>query len=59
MGRLSLVTQEFNNIKGGLGKALEEIRSSFMAVKDRIKDVNPKGDGPHQIPASSEDTGVV
>lgn len=47
LGRLSLVTQEFNQIKSGLGKALDEIRDSFNAVQDKIKE--NKGPGPHQI----------
>lgn len=49
MGRLSLVTQEFNRIKTGLSKALDEIRGSFIAVQDKIKDVGP---GPHKITSS-------
>lgn len=37
LGRLSLVTHEFNQIKTGLGSALDNIRSSFMIVQDKIK----------------------
>ncbi|GAB0089375.1 uncharacterized protein DMENIID0001_039030 [Sergentomyia squamirostris] len=48
LGRLSLVTQEFNQIKLGLGDALDNIRSSFMTVQSKIQDVGP---GPHQIPS--------
>lgn len=48
LGRLSLVTQEFNLIKRGLGQALDEIKSSFMEVQERVK-----GPGPHKI--SSEE----
>ncbi|XP_055544483.1 myosin-11 [Wyeomyia smithii] len=48
LGRLSLVTQEFNLIKTGLGKALDEIKSSFNEVQERVK-----GPGPHKI--SSEE----
>ncbi|XP_055639806.1 adventurous-gliding motility protein Z [Toxorhynchites rutilus septentrionalis] len=44
LGRLSLVTQEFNLIKRGLGQALDEIKSSFMEVQNRLK-----GPGPHKI----------
>ncbi|XP_055386351.1 uncharacterized protein LOC129615255 [Condylostylus longicornis] len=47
LGRLSLVTQEFNRIKIGLGTALDDIRNSFQAVQDKIKEVGP---GPHKIP---------
>uniref|UniRef100_A0A7G3ASU4 Putative paramyosin pediculus us corporis n=1 Tax=Lutzomyia longipalpis TaxID=7200 RepID=A0A7G3ASU4_LUTLO len=54
LGRLSLVTQEFNQIKTGLGDALDNIRSSFMTVQDKIKDVGP---GPHQIPPEELDEG--
>ena len=46
LGRLSLVTQEFNKIKSGLGAALESIRTSFVTVKKQLKDVGP---GPHYI----------
>lgn len=46
LGRLSLVTQEFNQIKTGLSSALDQIRDSFHEVQDKIKD---KGPGPHQI----------
>ncbi|XP_075238148.1 uncharacterized protein LOC142334205 [Lycorma delicatula] len=41
LGRLSLVTQEFNQIKSGLGTALDNIRSSFLSVQDKVKDVGP------------------
>lgn len=37
LGRLSLVTQEFNQIKSGLGEALDNIRSSFHIVQNRIQ----------------------
>lgn len=46
LGRLSLVVQEFNQIKSGLGTALDNIRSSFHTVTDKLKD---KGAGPHKI----------
>ncbi|XP_055596512.1 uveal autoantigen with coiled-coil domains and ankyrin repeats [Uranotaenia lowii] len=52
LGRLSLVTQEFNMIKTGLGKALDEIKSSFVEVQDRVK-----GPGPHRISSSETDEG--
>ncbi|XP_054266624.1 uncharacterized protein LOC128988892 [Macrosteles quadrilineatus] len=51
LGRLSLVTQEFNQIKSGLGQALDSIKSSFKSVQEQIKDVGP---GPNPIP--SEET---
>ncbi|XP_058446368.1 uncharacterized protein LOC131427314 [Malaya genurostris] len=51
LGRLSLVTQEFNLIKRGLGQALDEIKSSFMEVQERVK-----GPGPHQITSAEVDS---
>ncbi|KAG5674912.1 hypothetical protein PVAND_004857 [Polypedilum vanderplanki] len=48
LGRLSLVTQEFNQIKFGLGEALDNIRSSFMTVQEKVK--QNVGPGPHKIP---------
>lgn len=37
LGRLSLVTHEFNQIKTGLGAALDNIRSSFQIVQNKIE----------------------
>lgn len=37
LGRLSLVTQEFNKIKTELGSALDNIRSSFNVVQSKIQ----------------------
>lgn len=46
LGRLSLVTQEFNQIKTGLGDALDKIKSSFNTVQSKVKDIGP---GPNPI----------
>ncbi|XP_045451520.1 uncharacterized protein LOC123660501 [Melitaea cinxia] len=45
LGRLSLVTQEFMQIKTGLGDALEKAKTSFHNVKAELEDGGP---GPHQ-----------
>ncbi|XP_043277573.1 kinesin-related protein 9 [Venturia canescens] len=48
LGRLSLVTQEFNQIKSGLGAALDNIRESFKEVQEKANGFsNP---GPHPVP---------
>lgn len=48
LGRLSLVTQEFNQIKTGLGTALDNIKASFKEVQEKANDLsNP---GPHPLP---------
>lgn len=48
LGRLSLVTQEFNQIKSGLGTALDNIKASFKEVQEKASDLsNP---GPHPVP---------
>lgn len=46
LGKLGLLSQEFNSIKSGLGTTLDEIRSTFQTVQTKIKD---KGPGPHKI----------
>ncbi|XP_031370036.1 nucleoprotein TPR isoform X4 [Apis dorsata] len=48
LGRLSLVTQEFNQIKTGLGNALDNIKASFKEVQDKTNDL--RHPGPHPIP---------
>ncbi|CAO1314159.1 unnamed protein product, partial [Diamesa serratosioi] len=52
LGRLSLVTQEFLQIKTGLGDALINIRNSFKAVQNMAKDIGP---GPHRIDEREEE----
>lgn len=46
LGRLSLVTSEYNQIKSGLAGALDDIRDSFLQVQSKLKDVGP---GPRPI----------
>lgn len=41
LGRLSLVTQEFNQIKEGLGNALDNIKKSFKSVQSKIESELP------------------
>lgn len=46
LGRLSLVTQEFSQIRTGLGDALDKIKGTFQTVESKVKDVGP---GPNPI----------
>ncbi|XP_011875150.1 PREDICTED: centromere-associated protein E isoform X1 [Vollenhovia emeryi] len=48
LGRLSLVTQEFNQIKTGLGNALDNIKASFKVVQEKALDLTHPG--PHPLP---------
>jgi len=48
LGRLSLVTQEFNQIKTGLGNALDNIKASFAVVQEKALDLTHPG--PHPLP---------
>lgn len=48
LGRLSLVTQEFNQIKTGLGNALDNIKASFKVVQEKA--LNLTHAGPHPLP---------
>ena len=48
LGRLSLVTQEFNQIKSGLGAALDNIKASFKEVQEKANDL--RSPGPHPVP---------
>ncbi|KAL4707868.1 hypothetical protein ACJJTC_010303 [Scirpophaga incertulas] len=50
LGRLSLVTQEFHQIKTGLGEALDKAKSNLHTVQGKTEETGP---GPHKI-ASSE-----
>lgn len=48
LGRLSLVTHEFNQIKTGLGAALDNIKASFKEVQEKANDLRTPG--PHPVP---------
>ena len=51
LGRLSLVTQEFNQIKQGLGAALDNIKASFKEVQEKANEFSGKSSpGPHPVP---------
>ncbi|XP_026687825.1 uncharacterized protein LOC113472329 [Diaphorina citri] len=57
LGKLSLVTHEFNQIKSGLGEALDNIRSSFQVVQSKVKQVEELGPaGPNPIPEELDDS---
>ncbi|XP_012223947.1 putative leucine-rich repeat-containing protein DDB_G0290503 isoform X2 [Linepithema humile] len=53
LGRLSLVTQEFNQIKTGLGNALDNIKASFKVVQEKASDLTHPG--PHPLPDNYKD----
>lgn len=53
LGRLSLVTQEFNQIKTGLGNALDNIKASFKVVQEKTSDLTHPG--PHPLPKDWKD----
>lgn len=53
LGRLSLVTQEFNQIKTGLGAALDNIKASFKVVQEKALDLSHPG--PHPLPENYKD----
>lgn len=53
LGRLSLVTQEFNSIKSDLGSALDNIRHAFISVQKKVKEFGKTGIIP--ITGSNED----
>lgn len=51
LGKLSMVTSEYNQIKSGLAGALDDIRNSFLEVQSKLKDVGP---GPRPIAEDKE-----
>lgn len=53
LGKLHLTTQEFNLIRGELGKVLDDIKNNFKKVKGKVEDMGP---GPHKIESSQLDT---
>ena len=56
LGRLSLVTQEFNQIKSGLAAALDSIRKSFLELQGQVTDLGP---GPNPIPEEPPSPAVM
>lgn len=56
LGRLSLVTQEFNQIKSGLASALDSIRKSFLELQGQVTDLGP---GPNPIPEEPPSPAVL
>ncbi|OAD57557.1 hypothetical protein WN48_01735 [Eufriesea mexicana] len=48
LGKLALVTYEFDQIKTGLGNALDNIKASFKEVQDKTNDL--RHPGPYPIP---------
>ncbi|OXU21163.1 hypothetical protein TSAR_005394 [Trichomalopsis sarcophagae] len=57
LGRLSLVTHEFNQIKQGLGAALDNIKASFKEVQEKANDLR-SSPGPHPLPQDYEELGL-
>ncbi|XP_014371339.2 MAR-binding filament-like protein 1-1 [Papilio machaon] len=53
LGRLSLVTQEFSQIKTGLGEALDKAKSNLLTVQSKI---NGNSAGPHDIDSEEKGT---
>jgi len=47
LGRLSLVTQEFNAVKSSVGATLDGLRTGMADVQNSIKDTGP---GPNPLP---------
>ncbi|XP_013179940.1 PREDICTED: protein MLP1 homolog [Papilio xuthus] len=53
LGRLSLVTQEFSQIKTGLGEALDKAKSNLLTVQSKL---NTNSAGPHEIDSEEKAT---
>ncbi|XP_037958532.1 uncharacterized protein LOC119688006 [Teleopsis dalmanni] len=55
LGKLSIMSQEFGNIKNGLAESLEELRNSFHTMQEKMP---PHGPGPHDIAKNEYETEV-
>ncbi|KPI99846.1 hypothetical protein RR46_04820 [Papilio xuthus] len=53
LGRLSLVTQEFSQIKTGLGEALDKAKTNLLTVQSKL---NTNSAGPHEIDSEEKAT---
>uniref|UniRef100_A0A6P4E271 Uncharacterized protein LOC108039536 n=1 Tax=Drosophila rhopaloa TaxID=1041015 RepID=A0A6P4E271_DRORH len=54
LGKLSLMSSEFANIKRGLAESLEDLRNSFHDIHERM----PTGPGPHNTDKNKYQTDV-
>ena len=55
LGKLSIMAQEFANIKVGVAESLEELRNTFHSMSEKV---GPVGPGPHNIARNKYETEV-